>query len=289
MSRDLAALRNAAAERLTLEYGQGFWSAAVTDRGMLATMRRATVYIARHRGRAIATLTLSTRKPWAIDRKYFAASNRPLNLTNMAVAPNGNAKALEGAAWKKRAASPKHGRVTPFVWMPGCRGGRGRVLPEMRLPRSGPRHISNRAAGLFRDDSLIILRATSSADRFSPSFAPAGSMRSSPARPAEPVRPTTSSGSLTADVKRVGKKAGERREYLPRSPWLPEIPEADPTAHQRHAFAQHQAAAPVPCARPGPCEFRSPCACAPPRTPSPRRVRLRPAPARTLRFRHMYR
>jgi ribosomal protein S18 acetylase RimI-like enzyme len=89
---DLVALRNAAAERLTLEYGQGPWSAAVTERGMLATMRRATVYIARYRGSAIATLTLSTRKPWAIDRKYFSASIRPLYLTNMAVAPDAQRK-----------------------------------------------------------------------------------------------------------------------------------------------------------------------------------------------------
>jgi ribosomal protein S18 acetylase RimI-like enzyme len=89
---DLVALRNAAAERLTSDYGRGLWSAAVTERGMLAVMRRATVYIARYRERAIATLTLSTRKPWAIDRKYFAASNRPLYLTNMAVAPDDQRK-----------------------------------------------------------------------------------------------------------------------------------------------------------------------------------------------------
>jgi ribosomal protein S18 acetylase RimI-like enzyme len=99
---DLVALRNAAAERRTSEYGQGFWSAGVTEKGVLSAMRMGTVYIARYRRCAIATLTLSTRRPWAIDRKYFAASKRPLYLTNMAVAPDAQGKGvgrlcLEGA------------------------------------------------------------------------------------------------------------------------------------------------------------------------------------------------
>jgi GNAT superfamily N-acetyltransferase len=45
------------------------------------------VFVARRRGKLIATLTLSTKKPWAIDRKYFAASLRPVYLTSMAVHP----------------------------------------------------------------------------------------------------------------------------------------------------------------------------------------------------------
>jgi len=51
-------------------------------------MRISTVYIARDRNRLIATLTLSTPKPWAIDKKVFSASRRPLYLTSMAVAPD---------------------------------------------------------------------------------------------------------------------------------------------------------------------------------------------------------
>jgi GNAT superfamily N-acetyltransferase len=58
-----------------------------TERGMLFVMSRATVYLARYRGKPIATLALSTRKPWAIDRAYFSAVKRPLYLTGMAVHP----------------------------------------------------------------------------------------------------------------------------------------------------------------------------------------------------------
>src|SRR6266850_3748309 len=51
-------------------------------------MRNAKVYVLRKRNKPIATLTLCTKKPWAIDRKYFSACKRPLYLTSMAVAPD---------------------------------------------------------------------------------------------------------------------------------------------------------------------------------------------------------
>jgi len=43
------------------------------------------VYMAKHNGRVIATLTLQTKKPWAIDRHYFADVKTPLYLLSMAV------------------------------------------------------------------------------------------------------------------------------------------------------------------------------------------------------------
>jgi len=45
------------------------------------------VDIARYRGKLIATLALSTRKPWSIDVKNFRASAKPLYLRAMAVEP----------------------------------------------------------------------------------------------------------------------------------------------------------------------------------------------------------
>ena len=51
-------------------------------------MRNSSVYVVRKRNKLTATLTLSTKKPWAIDRKYFTPCNRPLYLTGMAVAPD---------------------------------------------------------------------------------------------------------------------------------------------------------------------------------------------------------
>jgi len=91
---DLVALRNAVSEHLVSTYGEGYWAGKATEKGTLFGMRRSSVYVARSGGRLIATLALSTRKPWAIDTKYFGKSERPLYLTGMAVAPDLQRKGL---------------------------------------------------------------------------------------------------------------------------------------------------------------------------------------------------
>jgi ribosomal protein S18 acetylase RimI-like enzyme len=50
-------------------------------------MRRASVYIARYRKKLIARVNLTTRKPWAIDTKYFTPCKRPLYIVGMSVDP----------------------------------------------------------------------------------------------------------------------------------------------------------------------------------------------------------
>jgi len=84
----IASLWVAASQHLTAKYGQGPWSGKRTEKGVLFDMRKAAVYVLRKRNKLIATLTLGTKKPWAIDRKYFSQRNRPLYLTSMAVTPD---------------------------------------------------------------------------------------------------------------------------------------------------------------------------------------------------------
>src|SRR5712692_6717296 len=91
---DLASLHNTVNQHLTSQYGKGHWSSGSTEKGVLFTMRTSTVYVARHRGRLVATLALSTRKPWAIDKKYFSPSKLPLYLTGMAVSPDEQRKGI---------------------------------------------------------------------------------------------------------------------------------------------------------------------------------------------------
>jgi len=81
----IAQLRNAVAERLTHEHGKGHWSFRCSESGVASGMKSSRVYAAWHRGRVIATLTLQTKKPWAIDRGYFPNVARPLYLLSMAV------------------------------------------------------------------------------------------------------------------------------------------------------------------------------------------------------------
>ena len=84
----LAALRGAAARELTRQYGEGHWSSEPSERGVVADLRHAEVWIARRGAAAVGTFRLATKKPWAIDRSYFTDCKRPIYLTNMAVRPD---------------------------------------------------------------------------------------------------------------------------------------------------------------------------------------------------------
>ena len=82
----IAALHNAAAGALTARYGEGPWSALVTERSIAPAQRHTRLRIGRD-GRGILTvLRLATKKPWAIDVSYFTPVKRPLYLTGMVVA-----------------------------------------------------------------------------------------------------------------------------------------------------------------------------------------------------------
>jgi GNAT superfamily N-acetyltransferase len=84
---EIAALRTGVAERLTQDFGPGHWSGAVTEKTVLRAIRTARVIVARDGSMIVGTLRLATKKPWAIDTKYFTQVRRPLYLTDMAVQP----------------------------------------------------------------------------------------------------------------------------------------------------------------------------------------------------------
>jgi len=84
---ELAALHTAANEDLTKRFGQGLWSSAATEKGVLLAIRRSRVIIARKDTRIVGTLNLQTKKPWAIDVSYFTPVKKALYLTGMAVLP----------------------------------------------------------------------------------------------------------------------------------------------------------------------------------------------------------
>jgi GNAT superfamily N-acetyltransferase len=101
-AEEIAALRVAAAEDLTARFGKGFWSSVTTAKGVLLGMKRGRVLAAVSEGAIAGTLTLSTWKPWAIDKSYFMRVERPIYLTSMAVDPKlqrqGVGRALMAAA-----------------------------------------------------------------------------------------------------------------------------------------------------------------------------------------------
>jgi GNAT superfamily N-acetyltransferase len=84
---EVAALRVAAANDLTRRFGESFWSSSATEKGVLFAMKRGRVIIATRAGLIVGALTLSTRKPVAIDTAYFTRVKTPIYLTSMAIDP----------------------------------------------------------------------------------------------------------------------------------------------------------------------------------------------------------
>lgn len=85
---EIAAVRVAAADDLTVRFGKGLWSSNTTANGVLFAMKRGRVIVAVREGVIVGTLTLSTYKPWAIDKSYFTRVKTPIYLTSMAIAPD---------------------------------------------------------------------------------------------------------------------------------------------------------------------------------------------------------
>jgi GNAT superfamily N-acetyltransferase len=90
----IAAVRNGAADHLTMRFGNGHWSGHVTERGVLSSMPHAKVVVGRIGRRIVATARLGTKTPWAIDVTCFRPCRRPLYLTDMAVAPDWQGKGI---------------------------------------------------------------------------------------------------------------------------------------------------------------------------------------------------
>jgi GNAT superfamily N-acetyltransferase len=83
----LAALHTAVADHLTRMHGRGPWSSKTSENGILYAMRTSRVFLAREGEEIIGTLRLTSKKPWAIDTRYFTPCRKPLYLLAMAVAP----------------------------------------------------------------------------------------------------------------------------------------------------------------------------------------------------------
>ncbi len=91
---ELAMLRKSVSEDLTRRHGRGHWSQGGSERGVLRDIRTSRVLVARAESRIIATLSLATKKPWAIDVNYFTPVNRSLYLLAMAVAPHAQGRGV---------------------------------------------------------------------------------------------------------------------------------------------------------------------------------------------------
>jgi GNAT superfamily N-acetyltransferase len=90
----LVSLRTAVGNHLAAQFPGILRAAGISEKGIRFAMTRATVYAAHQRRQVVATLTLSTCKPWAIDIAYFSPTATPLYLTDMAVHPRHQRKGV---------------------------------------------------------------------------------------------------------------------------------------------------------------------------------------------------
>jgi GNAT superfamily N-acetyltransferase len=87
-TRALLDLQLQVAQDLTARYGPGHWSFSPSEAGVLRRIQKSHVVVGSLGDEIMATLTLVTKKPWAIDVSYFTSVPKALYLIDMAVKPS---------------------------------------------------------------------------------------------------------------------------------------------------------------------------------------------------------
>ena len=104
----IAELHTAVADRLTREFGRGHWSSRGFRERRPVCDAHSRLFVVRERAdEVVGTLQLATKKPWAIDKSYFAPCKRPLYLTAMAVEPDSSARVSAERCSRRRSESPR--------------------------------------------------------------------------------------------------------------------------------------------------------------------------------------
>ena len=116
---------------------------------MLRDLKASHVLVARDRGKIIATLTLQTKKPWAIDLAYFTPCKKALYLINMAVHPRRQRRGVGRALMTKRDAWPERCGPTRFGSMPTMRTPEPASSTGDAATGNGGKSVSRRAFGVL--------------------------------------------------------------------------------------------------------------------------------------------
>jgi ribosomal protein S18 acetylase RimI-like enzyme len=84
----ITAVRNAAAERLTSDFGAGHWSSLAREASVRRHIVESRVLVVRTAQGVAGTLRLATKKPWAINPALFTRVRKAIYLLDMAVHPD---------------------------------------------------------------------------------------------------------------------------------------------------------------------------------------------------------
>jgi predicted N-acetyltransferase YhbS len=153
----IAALRTAAAERLTRTVGKGHWSRVVTEEAVRRDLKTARLLVARYGAEIVATMSLATKKPWAIDLAYFTAVPRAVYLHEMAVAPGLQGQGI-GRALVREAIAAAREWPSWAIRLDAYDGpaGAGGFYAKCGFRERGPRDIPEGAVTLLRAAALSL-------------------------------------------------------------------------------------------------------------------------------------
>jgi GNAT superfamily N-acetyltransferase len=68
-------------------FGTERWSTAISENSVARGLRSSRVLVATQRGRIVGALRMETKKPWAIDLKYFTSVTKAVYLHDVNVEP----------------------------------------------------------------------------------------------------------------------------------------------------------------------------------------------------------
>ncbi|NRA37941.1 MAG: GNAT family N-acetyltransferase [Planctomycetes bacterium] len=97
-------LRNAVEKKLIQDYGSGDWGFTITESIVRRGLKNGKILLAWFGVELVGTLTLSKKKPWAVNKKIFPRSDNPIYMIAMAISPKHQRKGI-GAKMVKKAIS----------------------------------------------------------------------------------------------------------------------------------------------------------------------------------------
>ena len=68
-------------------FGRDRWSTTISERSVARGLKSSRVLVAQHQGQIIGALRMDTKKPWAIDLKYFTPAVKAVYLHDVNVEP----------------------------------------------------------------------------------------------------------------------------------------------------------------------------------------------------------
>ena len=132
-------------------FGKNRWSTTINEKSVARGLKSSRVLLARRHGRIIGTLRMETKKPWAIDLRYFTPVAKAVYLHDVDVDPRLQRSGIGRQLIERAKAVAREWPAGAIRLDAYARIIRWRtVLQKMRVHRGRARSLSRCAARLLR-------------------------------------------------------------------------------------------------------------------------------------------